>query len=268
MDPMDAWMIIAICVALIVPFAGNTLGAAFVFFLKRGMGERFQKALLGFAAGVMVAASVWSLIIPSLDAAEGGTLPAWAPATIGFLGGMLLLLLIDHFLPHLHVNADAPEGVSTGLKKPTMMLFALAIHNLPEGMACGAVLAGALSGDAGIALSAVIALSVGIAIQNVPEGAIVSLPLVSNGYSRAKAFATGTACGAVEPLGAVLMLGVTELVTPALPYILSFAAGAMMYVVTEELIPETQDGKHTNIGTMGLALGFVLMMILDVALGA
>lgn len=260
-------MVIALCVALLVPFAGNTLGAAFVFFMRHGMSERFQKALLGFAAGVMVAASVWSLIIPSLEASEGGALPAWAPAAIGFLGGMLLLLLIDHFMPHIHVNADEPEGVQAGLKKPTMMLFALAIHNLPEGMACGAVLAGFLAGDANIALPAVVALSVGIAIQNVPEGAIVSLPLVQNGYSRPKAFLTGTLCGAVEPLGALLMLAVTEIATPFLPYVLAFAAGAMMYVVTEELIPETQEGRHTNIGTIGLAIGFVLMMVLDVALG-
>ena len=260
-------MVIAVFTALIVPFAGNTLGAAFVFFLKRGMSERFQKALLGFAAGVMVAASVWSLIIPSLEASEGGPLPAWAPAAIGFLAGILLLLLIDHFMPHLHVNADEPEGMSAGLKKPTMMLFALAIHNLPEGMACGAVLAGFLTGDANIALASVVTLSAGIAIQNVPEGAIVSLPLVSNGYSRPKAFLTGALCGAVEPLGALLMLAVTEVATPFLPYVLSFAAGAMVYVVTEELIPETQQGKHTNVGTVGLAIGFVLMMVLDVALG-
>lgn len=264
---MDTVMLIALCTALIVPFAGNTLGAAFVFFLRRGMSARFQKALLGFAAGVMVAASVWSLLIPALEASEGGALPAWVPATIGFLGGMFLLLLIDHFLPHQHVNADEPEGVSATLKKPTMMLFALAIHNLPEGMACGAVLAGFLAGDASITLASVVALSLGIAIQNVPEGAIVSLPLVSNGYSRAKAFGMGTLCGAVEPLGALLMLAVTEVATPFLPYVLAFAAGAMMYVVTEELIPETQEGAHTNIGTIGLAVGFSLMMVLDVALG-
>lgn len=267
MTVMDNVMLIALCVALIVPFAGNTLGAAFVFFLKRAMSERFQKALLGFAAGVMVAASVWSLLIPALEASVDGALPAWMPATLGFLGGMLLLLLIDHFTPHVHVNSDEPEGVSAGLKKPTMMLLALGIHNLPEGMACGAVLAGFLTGDAGITLASVVALSVGIAIQNVPEGAIVSLPLVQNGFSRPKAFLAGTLCGAVEPLGALLMLAVTEVATPLLPYILSFAAGAMMYVVTEELIPETQQGKHTNIGTIGLALGFVLMMVLDVALG-
>lgn len=264
---MEATATLALCLALIVPFAGNTLGAALVFFLKDGMGERFQKALLGFAAGVMIAASVWSLIIPAIEASETGPLPAWLPATVGFLLGMFALLLIDHFTPHMHVGSDEPEGVRTGLKKPTMMLFALAIHNLPEGMAVGAVLAGFLAGDPNIALPAVLALSVGIAIQNIPEGAVVSLPLMSNGFSRLKAFGAGTACGAVEPLGALLMLAVTGLATPALPYILSFAAGAMMYVVTEELIPETQSGHHTNIGTIGVAIGFTLMMVLDVALG-
>ncbi len=267
---MDTATVTALCIALIVPFAGNTLGAALVFLLKHGMSDRFQKALLGFAAGVMIAASVWSLLIPALEASEGGALPAglpaWFPATAGFLLGMFTLLLIDHFTPHMHVGAEEPEGIRTGLKKPTMMLFALAIHNLPEGMAVGAVLAGFLAGDADIALSAVIALSAGIAIQNVPEGAVVSLPLASSGFSRLKAFGAGTACGAVEPLGALLMLAITGLATPALPYILSFAAGAMMYVVTEELIPETQEGHHTNIGTIGLAVGFALMMILDVAL--
>ncbi|MCI9129768.1 MAG: ZIP family metal transporter [Eggerthellaceae bacterium] len=260
-------MVIALAVALIVPFAGNTIGAAFVFFMRRGMSEGFQKALLGFAAGVMIAASVWSLLIPSIEASEAGPLPAWIPAAGGFLGGMLLLLLIDHFTPHLHVGSDEPEGVSAPIKKPTMMIFALAIHNLPEGMAVGAVLAGFLSSDPGITLSAVVALSIGIAIQNIPEGAVVSMPLTSNGMSRAKAFGAGTACGAVEPLGALIMLAVTEIASPALPYVLAFAAGAMMYVVTEELIPETQSGKHTNIGTIGVAVGFVLMMVLDVALG-
>lgn len=264
---MDTTTILALCIALIVPFIGNTLGASFVFLLRHGMGERFQKALLGFAAGVMIAASVWSLIIPALEASESGPLPAWFPVTAGFLLGMFTLLLIDHFTPHMHVGSEEPEGMRSGLKKPTMMLFALAIHNLPEGMAVGAVLAGFLAGDANIALPAVAALSIGIAIQNIPEGAVVSLPLASNGFSRLKAFGTGTACGAVEPLGALLMLTVTGLATPALPYILAFAAGAMMYVVTEELIPETQQGQHTNIGTIGVAIGFALMMVLDVALG-
>lgn len=258
---------IGIGIALIVPFAGNTMGAALVFLLRHGMSERFSKALLGFAAGVMIAASVWSLIIPSLEAAESTGLPAWLPVSAGFLSGIALLLIIDHFTPHLHVGADEPEGMDAGLKKPTMMLLALAIHNLPEGMTVGVVLAAFLAGDASITLAAVAALAVGIAIQNIPEGAIVSLPLTSNGYSKGKAFALGTACGAVEPLGALVMVAITGLATPLLPFVLAFAAGAMMYVVTEELIPQTQEGRHTNIGTIGVALGFVLMMILDVALG-
>lgn len=263
---MDA-AAIGIIIALAVPFAGNTAGAALVFLMRNGMGERFSKALLGFAAGVMIAASVWSLIIPSLEAAEGTGVPAWLPAAAGFLSGIVLLLLIDHFTPHLHAGAEEPEGIDAGLKKPTMMLLALAIHNLPEGMAVGVVLAAFLAGDASITLAAVVALSIGIAIQNIPEGAIVSLPLTSNGYSRGKAFALGTACGAVEPIGALLMVAVTGLAAPILPFVLAFAAGAMMYVVTEELIPQTQQGRHTNIGTIGVAVGFVLMMILDVALG-
>ncbi len=263
----DDPILIGVCLALLVPFLGNMLGAAFVFPLRNGMSERFQKVLLGFAAGVMIAASVWSLIIPSLEAAEGTGVPAWLPAAAGFLAGMLLLLAIDHFTPHLHVGATEPEGVDAGLKKSTMTIISLAIHNLPEGMAVGVVLAGFIDGDSSLTLSAVAAISIGIAIQNVPEGAIVSMPLLSHGVSKPKAFALGTLCGAVEPLGVLLMLAVTSLMTPLLPYVLAFAAGAMMYVVAEELIPETQQGRHTNLGTIGLGAGFVLMMVLDVALG-
>ena len=251
---MENPVVAGVLVALVVPFLGNTLGAALVLFARHGMSERFTKALLGFAAGVMIAASVWSLIVPALVGA-------------GFLGGMFLLLAIDHFTPHLHVGSDEPEGPASTLKKPTMMLAALAIHNLPEGMAVGVVLAGFLAGDPTITLASVTALSVGIAIQNVPEGAIVSLPLATNGLSRPRAFLAGTLCGAVEPLGAAIMVAITGLVTPLLPVVLAFAAGAMMYVVTEELIPQTQQGRHTNIGTIGVAFGFVLMMVLDVALG-
>ena len=244
---MENPVVAGVLVALVVPFLGNTLGAALVLFARHGMSERFTKALLGFAAGVMIAASVWSLIVPALEAAEGGAVPSWLPVGAGFLGGMFLLLAIDHFTPHLHVGSDEPEGPASTLKKPTMMLAALAIHNLPEGMAVGVVLAGFLAGDPTITLASVTTLSVGIAIQNVPEGAIVSLP--------------------VEPLGAAIMVAITGLVTPLLPVVLAFAAGAMMYVVTEELIPQTQQGHHTNIGTIGVAFGFVLMMVLDVALG-
>lgn len=264
---MENPVVAGVLVALVVPFLGNTLGAALVLFVRHGMSERFTKALLGFAAGVMIAASVWSLIVPALEAAEGGAVPSWLPVGAGFLGGMFLLLAIDHFTPHLHVGSDEPEGPASTLKKPTMMLAALAIHNLPEGMAVGVVLAGFLAGDPTITLASVTALSVGIAIQNVPEGAIVSLPLATNGLSRPRAFLAGTLCGAVEPLGAAIMVAITGLVTPLLPVVLAFAAGAMMYVVTEELIPQTQQGRHTNIGTIGVAFGFVLMMVLDVALG-
>ena len=264
---MEGSVLVGVAVALLVPFAGNTLGAALVFLLRRGMSERLSKALAGFAAGVMMAASVWSLIIPALEASEGLPVPGWLPAAVGFLAGMLLLLAVDHFTPHLHAGATEPEGPTSALKKSTMMLFALAIHNLPEGMAVGVVLAGFLAGDPTITLASVTALSVGIAIQNVPEGAIVSLPLATNGLSRPRAFLAGTLCGAVEPAGAAIMVAITGLVTPLLPVVLAFAAGAMMYVVTEELIPQTQQGRHTNIGTIGVAFGFVLMMVLDVALG-
>ena len=264
---MEGSVAMGVAVALLVPFLGITLGAALVFPLRRGMSKRFAKALAGFAAGVMIAASVWSLVIPALEASEGLAVPAWLPAAAGFLSGMLLLLAVDHFTPHLHVGASEPEGPASPLRKSTMMLFALAIHNLPEGMAVGVVLAGFLAGDPAITLASVAALSVGIAIQNVPEGAIVSLPLVADGMPRRKAFAAGTLCGAVEPVGALIMVAITSLASALLPYVLSFAAGAMMYVVVEELIPQTQQGRHTNIGTVGVALGFVLMMVLDVALG-
>lgn len=254
-------------IALTVPLAGTTIGSAFVFLLKRQMGELLQKMLLGFAAGVMIAASVWSLIMPSIEMAEGQGVIGWVPAAAGFMGGMLLLLLFDHFLPHLHIDSPVPEGVPTTLKRPTMLIFAVALHNLPEGMAVGVVLAGFLTGQTGMALAAVVALAVGIAIQNVPEGAIISMLLVSCGLSRKRAFLYGFCSGVVEPIGAGLMVALVGVMTPALPYILAFAAGAMMYVVVEELIPETQAGRHTNVGVMAVAVGFVLMMILDVALG-
>ncbi|MEF2560569.1 MAG: ZIP family metal transporter [Eggerthellaceae bacterium] len=254
-------------VALLLPLAGTTLGSAFVFFLKKNMGELLQKALLGFAAGVMTAASVWSLIMPSIEMAEGQGVIGWVPAAVGFLGGMGLLLLIDHFLPHQHIDDPVPEGVRTTMKKPTMLIFAVALHNLPEGMAVGVVLAGFLTGETTITFAGVIALVIGIAIQNIPEGAIISMPLVSSGLSRKRAFVYGLLSGVVEPLGALLMIACVGAMTPLLPYVLSFAAGAMMYVVVEELIPETQTGRHTNIGAIAVAIGFTLMMILDVALG-
>lgn len=254
-------------IALTVPLAGTTLGSAFAFFLQKGMPEWLQKILLGFAAGVMIAASVWSLLIPAAEqAADQGMIP-WLPPALGFMAGMVFLLLFDHFLPHLHLDNPVPEGVSAHLKKPTMLIFAVALHNLPEGMAVGVVLAGYLSGDASIALLGVIALAIGIAVQNIPEGAIISMPLVSCGLSRPKAFLYGFLSGVVEPVGALIMIACVGLMTPLLPYVLAFAAGAMMYVVVEELIPEAQSGKHTNLGVMAVAVGFVLMMMLDTALG-
>ena len=254
-------------IALTVPLLGTVLGSSFVFFLKRAMGDLVQKALLGFAAGVMIAASVWSLLIPAIENAESQGMTGWVPATVGFLLGIGLLLMIDHFLPHQHLDDPQPEGMPCHMKKPTMLIFAVALHNLPEGMAVGVVLAGFLSGEATIALAGVVSLAVGIAIQNIPEGAVISMPLVSCGLTRRKAFLYGVASGVVEPLGAALMLACIGFMTPALPYILAFAAGAMMYVVVEELIPETQAGRHSNVGVVTLALGFTLMMVLDVALG-
>lgn len=263
MDPMA----LGIVVALTVPLAGTTLGSALAFFMKKEMSVSFQKALLGFAAGVMIAASVWSLINPAIEMAAEQGMVAWIPAAVGFLAGMGVLLVIDSLLPHLHLDADKPEGLPSNLKNSTMLFLAMAIHNLPEGMAVGVVLAGFLAGDGGIALAGVVTLAIGIAIQNIPEGAVISMPLVSNGVPKAKAFGLGFASGVIEPVGAVLMLVLTSLVTPILPYVLAFAAGAMIYVVVEELIPETQAGKHSNIGTIGVAIGFTLMMVLDVALG-
>lgn len=263
---MDA-ITISLILGLGVPFAGTVLGSVLVLFMSHDLNDRLQKALIGFAAGIMIAASIWSLIVPSIEmATEQGTIP-WVPATVGFLAGILFLLAIDCLLPHIHINSNEKEGRPSNLKKPTMMLFAIAIHNLPEGMAVGIVLAGFLSGDASITLQSLAALSIGIAIQNIPEGTIVAMPLRANGFSKSRSFAYGALSGAVEPAGALLMIAITELATPFLPYILAFAAGAMMYVVVEELIPSTQKGKHTNIGTIGLAVGFCLMMILDVALG-
>ena len=258
---------LGIAIALTLPLLGTTLGSSFVFFLRKDMNNLVQKILLGFAAGVMIAASIWSLLMPAIEMAEEQQVAGWLPAAIGFLLGMGFLLAFDHFLPHQHLDSTEPEGIKSSMKRPTMLIFAVALHNLPEGMAVGVVLAGFLTGEASIALAGVIALAVGIAIQNVPEGAIISAPLRSCGLSRKKSFLYGFLSGVVEPLGALLMLAFVGAMTPALPYILAFAAGAMMYVVVEELIPETQNGKHTNVGAIALAFGFVLMMVLDTALG-
>lgn len=258
-------MPIEVIYGLLLPFAGTTLGAAMVFFLKDEIPSWLQKLLLGFASGVMMAASVWSLLIPSIDmAAERGGIE-WLPAVAGFLGGMFFLLIFDSFVPHLHIDSDKPEGMKSNLGKSSMLVMAVTLHNIPEGMAVGVVLAGAMTQSAGITLAGALALALGIAIQNFPEGAIVSMPLKSSVKSRWKAFAYGAGSGAVEPVAALITILLIEYVEPVLPYFLSFSAGAMIYVVVEELIPESQSGSHSNVATIGVAVGFALMMLLDVA---
>lgn len=252
---------------LLIPFLGTTLGSGMVFLMKNKINKKIEKLLLGFASGVMIAASIWSLIIPALDMAEEQGVITWMPATIGFLLGICFLLILDSIIPHLHLNTDKPEGLKSKIQKTTMMVLAVTLHNIPEGMAVGVVFAGALAQNTGITMAGAIALAIGIAIQNFPEGAIISMPLKSEGMSKSKAFLYGTLSGIVEPIGAILTICLTNLVVPILPYLLSFAAGAMIYVVVEELIPESQTGEHSNIGTIGVAIGFVIMMILDVALG-
>ena len=252
---------------LAIPFLGTTLGSAMVFFMKNKINNKIEKLLLGFASGVMIAASIWSLLMPSIDMAEKQGVISWIPATIGFLLGIFFLLMLDSIIPHLHLNSNEPEGMKAKIKKTTMMVLAVTMHNIPEGMAVGVVFAGAISGNTGITMAGAFALAIGIAIQNFPEGAIVSMPLKSEGMPKIKAFWYGALSGIVEPIGAILTVLFTNLVVPGLPYFLSFAAGAMLYVVVEELIPESQIGEHSNIGTIGVAISFVIMMILDVALG-
>ena len=259
--------ILKTAVGILIPFLGTVFGSCFVFFLKGDVKPGVQKLLLGFASGVMIAASVWSLIIPAIEMSESQGVIPWLPAAVGFITGIAFLLLLDSVIPHLHLGSDCPEGKSCGLGKSTMLVLAVTLHNLPEGMAVGVVFAGALSGETVISAAAAFALAAGIALQNVPEGAVISMPLLGQGMSRGRAFVMGALSGVVEPIGALLTIMLTGLMTPVLPYILSFAAGAMIYVVVEELIPEAQAGEHSNIGTIGAALGFVLMMILDVALG-
>lgn len=254
-------------VALMLPFIGTTAGAACVFFLRKQIGMNLQRVFTGFAAGVMVAASVWSLLIPAMDmSADMGKL-SFVPALTGFLLGILFLLFMDSLIPHLHVGSETPEGKKSNLGRTTMLMLAVTIHNLPEGAACGAILAGVLNGDGAVTMAGAITLSIGIAIQNFPEGAIISLPLRSEGHSRWKSFSLGALSGIVEPLGAILAIMLASIVTPILPYMLAFAAGAMIYVVVEELIPEASEGEHSNLGTIAFAVGFALMMVLDVALG-
>lgn len=259
--------IFSLSLILLLPFVGTTLGAAMVFFIRDRIPPKFEKFLMGFAAGVMIAASVWSLIIPSIEMSENMGKASFVPAAVGFLLGAVFLLILDMLIPHLHVHDDHPEGMKSHFGKSAMLVFAITLHNFPEGMAVGVVLAGALSGSATVTIAGAVSLAVGIAIQNFPEGAIVSMPLYSAGRKRGKAFLYGMLSGLAEPVGALLTLGLISLVTPALPYILSFAAGAMMYVVVEELIPQSQADEHSNMGTVGATLGFVLMMVLDVALG-
>lgn len=256
-----------IALGLMIPFLGTTLGSAIVFFMRKEMNKKVEKMLLGFAAGVMIAASVWSLLIPAIDmAGEQGKI-AWIPATVGFLGGMAFLLVLDSLIPHLHLESSEPEGVEANLKKTTMLVLAVTLHNIPEGMSVGVTFAGAMIGNTGVTLAGAFALAVGIAIQNFPEGAIISMPLRSEGVSRLRSFAYGALSGIVEPVGALITILLAKQIVPALPFLLAFAAGAMIYVVVEELIPESQSGEHSNIGTIGVAFGFVIMMILDVALG-
>ena len=253
---------------IMIPFAGTALGAACVFFLKHEMKPLVQRSLLGFASGVMVAAAVWSLLIPAMDMSEAMGKFAFIPGAVGFLLGILFLLGMDKLIPHLHIGASQPEGKKSSLKKTTMLVLAVTLHNIPEGMAVGVVFAGMLAENTEITLAGAMALSVGIAIQNFPEGAIISLPLRSEkGMGKGKAFLYWALSDAVEPLGAFLTVLLFRFVQPVLPYLLAFAAGAMIYVVVEELIPEASQGEHSNIGTIGFAAGFVLMMILDVALG-
>ena len=256
-----------VVLAILLPFIGTTAGAACVFFLRKQINMNLQRVFTGFAAGVMVAASVWSLLIPAMDMSEGMGKFAFFPALVGFLLGILFLLFMDSMVPHLHVGSKEPEGKKSSLGRTAMLMLAVTIHNLPEGAACGAILAGVLSGEGNVTMAGAIALSIGIAIQNFPEGAIISLPLRSEGHSRGKSFLFGTLSGIVEPMGAILAIMLASIVTPILPYLLAFAAGAMIYVVVEELIPEASEGEHSNLGTIAFAVGFALMMVLDVALG-
>ncbi|MBQ4382252.1 MAG: ZIP family metal transporter [Oscillospiraceae bacterium] len=252
---------------IMIPFLGTALGSACVLFMRKSLGAMVQRALTGFAAGVMVAASIWSLIIPAIDQSQALGPWAFVPAAAGFWIGVLFLLLLDRIIPHLHMMSDEAEGPRTSLRRTTMLVLAVVLHNLPEGMAVGVVYAGYLAGRGGITLAGATALAVGIAIQNFPEGAIISLPLHAEGVSKTKSFVYGVLSGAVEPVGAVLTILASAFIIGALPYLLSFAAGAMMYVVVEELIPEMSQGKHSNLGTVMFALGFTVMMALDVALG-
>ncbi len=252
---------------LIIPFFGTTAGAACVFFMKKKMGDKVQRGLTGFASGVMVAASFFSLIIPAIEQSSNFGSMSFIPSAIGFSLGIVFLLILDSVIPHLHLNTDKAEGMKSKLQKTTMMVLAVTLHNIPEGMAVGVVYAGLLSGKTSITASGALALAIGIAIQNFPEGAIISMPLCAEGKNKGKAFLLGMLSGAVEPIGALLTILAVSFIVPAMPYLLSFAAGAMIYVVVEELIPEMSSGEHSNVGVITFSVGFILMMALDVALG-
>lgn len=251
---------------ILIPFLGTSAGAACVFFMKKNLNEQIQRALTGFAAGVMVAASIWSLLIPAIEQSSGLGKLSFVPAAVGFWIGVLFLLLLDHMIPHLHQNSDKAEGPKSKLQRTTMLVLAVTLHNIPEGMAVGVVYAGWIAGNKDISIMSALVLSIGIAIQNIPEGAVISMPLHAQGVPKKKAFAYGVLSGAVEPAGAIITIVLSGIIIPALPYLLSFAAGAMLYVVIEELIPEMSQGKHTDISTIMFAVGFSLMMVLDVAL--
>ena len=252
---------------VLIPFIGTTFGACFVLFMKKNLSTLVEKALNGFAVGVMVAASIWSLIIPAIEQSQYMGKLSFIPATVGFWIGILFLLMLDHIIPHLHQHSEEAEGPKSNFSRTTKMVLAVTLHNIPEGMAVGVVYAGWLADSSQISIMSALVLSIGIAIQNIPEGAVISMPLHANGVSKKKAFIYGTFSGAVEPIGAIITIILSGIIIPVLPYLLSFAAGAMLYVVVEELIPEMSQGKHTDIGTVMFAVGFSLMMVLDVALG-
>lgn len=252
---------------VLIPFLGTTLGAFMVFFMRNKINAKVEKVLLGFAGGVMIAASIWSLIIPAIEQSESMGKWSFVPATVGIILGTAFLYILDSVIPHLHIGSEKPEGIKSKCKKTTMLVLAVTLHNIPEGMAVGVALAGAYFGNSGITMMGALVLSIGIAIQNIPEGAIISMPLKSEGLSKPKAFAYGVLSGIVEPIFATITILLTSIVTPILPYLLSFAAGAMIYVVVEELIPESQTGEHSNLATISFVIGFLVMMILDVALG-
>ncbi len=256
-----------ISIGLLLPFLGTALGSMCVFLMRHNMAERLRKGLTGFAAGIMVAASVWSLLIPSVEMTGLSGFRGILPALVGFSLGILFLLFLDEIIPHQHIESTQSEGARSHLSRTSKLVLAVTLHNIPEGMAVGVAFAAAYEQSAYMSIAGAVALSLGIAIQNFPEGAIVSMPLHSAGNSKLRSFLVGTLSGAVEPAAAALTIFLASLVIPVLPYLLAFAAGAMMYVVVEELIPETQQGRHSNVGTLGFAVGFILMMVLDVLLG-